>query len=78
MLVEHQNFYYVYQRTTTCQEYGLQDIVNMELLTGESVMGSHLLTREGDVDQLASASATLLLLTQSRLLVHVLTPRKMV
>lgn len=91
--------YYVYRRTAQREESGLQDIVEMQLCEGESVLGARLVElappQAGDgastgadaADTSAAAAAdaaaagkaakspgvALLLLTQSRLLLHHLT-----
>lgn len=42
VLVEGQRMYYVYRRTAQREESGLQDIVEMQLCEGESVLGARL------------------------------------
>ena len=75
MLVEVQKLCYVYRKTSGRNAPGgLQDIVDMELMPGESVLGARMLdlgcpSREGGGGG-AATTTVLLILTQGRLLVH--------
>jgi hypothetical protein len=67
VMVESQKLYYVYRRTAGRKEqYGMQDMVDMELAEGESVLGARLVEGAG------GQALLLLLLTQRHLLVHTL------
>ena len=84
VLVEVQKLCYVYRKTSGREAPGgLQDIVDMELMPGESVLGARMLDlgcpgREGGGggggggggEGGAATTTVLLILTQGRLLVH--------
>lgn len=82
MLVEAQKLCYVYRRTAGRDAPGgLQDIVDMELGPGESVLGARMLDLGGGSrkeggggggtgGEQSATTTVLLILTQGRLLVH--------
>ncbi len=77
VLVESQRFYYVYHRTGPRDAYGLQDVVDMELEDGETVLGARLIDLGAEDSASLSAASpavgtVLLLVTRTRLLVHFL------
>ncbi|MEW5303148.1 MAG: hypothetical protein WDW36_005869 [Sanguina aurantia] len=67
VLVENQKLMYVYTATTPVQTQGKQQVVDMGLVAGETVLGARLL--EGN-----ATTYYLLLLTQRRLILHTLLP----
>ena len=64
MLIESQKFYYIYRKTPARAATGMHDIVELQLAQGEMVLGSRLLDQEGGL--------AVVLLTQHRLIVHIL------
>ena len=69
VLVEAQKLYYVYRRTSQGDEFGVQDVVDMDLQSGERVLGARLIEL-GSVKQGDTANYALMILTQHRLLAH--------
>jgi hypothetical protein len=73
VLVEGQKMYYIYHKVPGNQASGHQDVVDMHLEAGESVLGARL---SDSTTFQATAQANdrqfLLLLTQKRLILHVL------
>ena len=65
VLVESQKFYYIYRDTPARAAVGQHDIVELQLAQGETVLGARLLDQEGGL--------AVVLLTQKRLIVHILT-----
>ena len=72
VLVESQKLYYVYRKTERRAASGLQDVVDMCLAPGETVLGARLVETAGGGDSGGCSAVALLILTQRRLLVHVL------
>jgi hypothetical protein len=62
VLVEGQRYLYVYTATPVSEQYGQQQVVDMELDRNEAVLGARLLP--------GGATSVLLVLTQQRLLCY--------
>jgi hypothetical protein len=72
VLVEATKFYYVYGWVSTNEEYGVQQIVDMELQEGERILGARLIPGVQLPGRGSQQFALLVLCTGRRLLMHAL------